>query len=136
MKSKGLLLLIMLTAIIAIIVVPSIPHHHHQGMIHFGFSLTEQTECISHLNENDSNTDTCCHEDCLAKFDIQKPPQSFNCLPQLLVVSLLFDDYLLKYLLNPSLNELHNEYHFLESLHGTNITRAFALRGPPCCFVA
>ena len=128
--------MIMLTAIIAIIVVPYIPHHHHQDSMHFGFDLSEQTECIAHSHETGANEDTCCHDDCLAKFDIQKPPQNFNCLPQLLVISSLFDDYLSKHLLNSSHNELSNEYHYLESLHGTNITRAFALRGPPCCFVA
>ena len=43
-------------------------------------------------------------------------------------------DFIIENLLRPQERQLTNEYVYRESLHGTNITRAFALRAPPYVF--
>lgn len=135
MKNKGYILLITLLAIISIVIVPTIPHHHHQGLIHIGYDFSDEEECIQHHQDNDSGNDTCCNDDCKARFHFNKPSHDLDYSPQHFIIALLFDDYLIKYLINPHESELMCEDHFIESLHGTNVTSAFALRGPPCCFI-
>ena len=136
MKNRGYILIITLLAIIAIVIVPTIPHHHHQGLVHIGYDLADLNDCNEHNRDSESGDDTCCDDDCKARLHFNKPSHDYDYSPELVVIALLFDDYLIKFLLNPHESELACKHHFLESLHGTHITSAFSLRGPPCCFMA
>ncbi len=140
--------------------VPLVPHHHHaDGVICMKNDLsgdplcsdhqqcTNQQECAGHHqypsqqqcpghHQHNPENDACCNDECLTRFQTSVPASHIDLVqPQHGFVAILFTDYIIECLLKPQEQRIKDYYVYRESLHGTNITRAFSLRGPPCLFV-
>ena len=124
---------LMLIAMI-VIIAPAIPHHHHgNGVICMKNHIEEDHCCPMHHHHHHENDDPCCTNDCLSHFNSLIPP-SFDTnevQPQFLYVVTLFTEPLLQFLSEQEERTIHRDYVYVESLHGTYITRAAGLRAPP-----
>ena len=124
MKTKRYIAYFLFFISMIMLTVPVIPHHHHEdGMI-----------CM----KNDLPSDGCCHHCCCdtgcmtTHFFQQTPnPNNSDIQPCFVWVTTLFVEPLLKLLTLPDETGIRQEFIYLESLHGTFITRATGLRAPP-----
>ncbi len=113
--------------------VPFIPHHHHaDGMICMKHDIACENQCPIHAHHPES--DPCCSNECPAHFSSPVPNVQTDLGPQHVFIAILFTDFIIENLFRPQERQLANEYVYRESLHGTNITRAFGLRAPPYVF--
>lgn len=135
MKNKRYIFYFLLFISILMLVVPIVPHHHHaNGAVCMKHDLTPENQCPAH-NHHQSN-DSCCDSECLARFHSPAPTTQSDFAPHFVLIDNLFTNLIIDHLLRPQEKQLNNECVYRESLHGTNITRAFALRGPPCIYLA
>ena len=113
------------------LVIPVIPHHHHaDGLICMKNDITK--DCCEHRH-NTKNDHCCCDTGCVTTQFVQQTPSSDNAMhPAAPWVVTLFFEPISKLLLLPEDNVKRQDCIFLESLHGTFITRATGLRAPPC----
>ncbi len=147
MRKKGYIYFMLLVSVL-MLAVPLVPHHHHaDGAICMKndiesdplctdhHSCTDHQQCPGHHHHHPEN-DACCGDECLTRLQTPVPASQVDLgHPDYVFVALLFTDYLIEHLFSLQERRIDNNYVFLDSLHGTNITRAFALRGPPCLFV-
>ena len=125
----------MLFVSIIMLAVPVIPHHHHaNGVICMKHDIAPESSCPHH-HHHQAN-DSCCDSECMTQLNSSVPSIQVDHGPQHILIAILFDDNLLRNLFDPQERQLRDNYAYLESLHGTNISRAFVLRGPPCALVA
>ena len=100
--------------------VPVIPHHHHaDGMICMKHDVTPEAQCPAHNHHHEN--DSCCSNECLARFSSPVPNVQTDLGPQHVFIAILFTDFIIENLLRPQERQLTNEYVYRESLHGTNI---------------
>ena len=133
LKNKRYILYFLLVISMIMLAVPVIPHHHHaDGMICMKPDVTPEAQCPAHNHHHEN--DSCCSNECLARFSSPVPNVQTDLGPQHVFIAILFTDFIIENLLRPQERQLTNEYVYRESLHGTNITRAFALRAPPYVF--
>lgn len=117
---------------IIMLVATVIPHHHHlDGTICMKNDFPEQQSCPIHHHQG---SDPCCNDICLTHFISHTPLAQSNCAPHFVFVATLFTDAIISKLLLPQERHIKDYYAYKESLHGTNISRAFGLRAPPCSF--
>lgn len=117
------------------LIVPLIPHHHHSNGIICMKDDIKDTECPYHHNHHHHNDDPCCTSDCMTNFESFVPAQQLDEVqPHYLYSIILFTEPLLRFVTQPEENSLLREHVYLESLHGTFITRAAGLRAPPYLF--
>lgn len=121
--------------------VPLIPHHHHaDGAICLKNDIGHSTDCDHHHaacthSHHQPDNDACCNDDCLTRFYTSTPTAQVDLgHPHHVFVAVLFTDYLIENILTPDAQRIKNYYVYRESLHGTHILSAFALRGPPALF--
>lgn len=131
-KRKQCILALLLFVNIIMLVIPVLPHHHHpNGMICMKHDLPADNDCPEHHHNHDSN-DSCCKNECLTRFDSPRPSMHIDHGPQFILIAVLFTYDIIENLLQPQDKGLNLRYAFYrESLHGTNISRAFSLRAPP-----
>ncbi|MBC8593435.1 hypothetical protein H8744_09290 [Oscillospiraceae bacterium N12] len=130
MRNKWYIICLLFFVSIIMLAVPIIPHHHHaNGLICMKHDVKPEAQCPAHNHHQHS--DSCCDSECLTRFSSPAPTMQSDFSPHYVFIDTLFADLLIDHLLRPLEKQLNNEYVYRESLHGTNITRAFALRGPP-----
>lgn len=95
--------------------------------------VTPETQCPKHHHHHEN--DSCCSDECLARFSTLAPNMQIDLGPQHVFIAILFTDFIIESLLQPQEKQVTGGHAYRESLHGTNITRAFVLRGPPHAFV-
>jgi len=113
------------------LIVPVIPHHHHEdGAICMKNDLPSDG-CCHH--QGPCNEHCCCDTGCMTTHFYQQTPSSdnSNLQPCFVWVHTLFSEPLLKLLTLPEETGIRQEFVYLESLHGTFITRTTGLRAPP-----
>ena len=108
MKTKRYIAYFLFFISMIMLIVPVIPHH----------------PCNEHC---------CCDTGCMTTHFYQQTPSSdnSNLQPCFVWVHTLFSEPLLKLLTLPEETGIRQEFVYLESLHGTFITRATGLRVPP-----
>ena len=133
MKNNRFILLLMMWATIVLLIVPLIPHHHDGGLIHLSYNIDDSdTPCSKNHQESHSDDDSCCNDTtCKARFKSHAASMECSQAPHHFFIAILFDDYAIRRLLSPQKQGLAYCHHYIELLHGTNITSAFALRWPP-----
>lgn len=110
--------------------VPVIPHHHHadgvlcmKNDVHAGCCTPMPDEAGGHC---------CCDTGCISTHFFQQRPDTSPDIPQPLSCDMLFlpaellADLLPRHSIGHSLTPI-----YIESLHGTSLTRATGLRAPP-----
>ena len=110
--------------------VPVIPHHHHadgvlcmKDDVHAGCCTPTPDEAGGHC---------CCDTGCISTHFFQQRPDTSPDIPQPLSCDMLFlpaellADLLPRHSISHSLAPI-----YIESLHGTSLTRATGLRAPP-----
>ncbi len=113
------------------LMVPVIPHHHHDdGLICMKDDITSDC-CEQHHDAECEHC--CCDTGCVTTHFFQQPPTADNgeTHPDFPIIITLFSESILKILLLPERDIPKREYIYLESLHGTYLTRATGLRAPP-----
>lgn len=116
---------------IAMLMVPVIPHHHHDdGLICMKDDITSDC-CEQHHDAECEHC--CCDTGCVTTHFFQQTPTAANgeTHPDFPIIITLFSESILKILLLPERDIPKREYIYLESLHGTYLTRATGLRAPP-----
>lgn len=117
---------------IIMLVATVIPHHHHSdGTICMKHDLTEHQSCPVHHHQG---SDPCCNDICLTHFISHTPLAQSDCAPHFVFIATLFTDAIISKILLPQEQRIKDYYAYKESLHGTNISRAFGLRAPPSSF--
>ncbi len=146
MKPKRHIYFLLFVSIL-MLAVPLVPHHHHaNGVICLKNDIATEQSCCGHQQPTDDQqscpghhhpeNDACCNDGCMARMETSVPTSQVDLGdPAHGFVAVLFTDYIIENLLKPQERRIKNNYVYRESLHGTNITRAYALRGPPCLFV-
>lgn len=116
-----------------LIAMPAIPHHHHgNGIICMKDDLKDTDCCAMHHTHHHQEDDPCCSDDCLAHFKTFVPAIDFDDVqPQFTYIDILFTESLLRFLTQPIEKDNYRDFVYVESLHGTYITRAAGLRAPP-----
>lgn len=129
-KKRYILVLLFFVNII-MLVVPVLPHHHHTGgVICMKQDIPVESNCPTH-HHHDAN-DSCCKSECLTRFDSSVPSVQTNHGPHFVFTASLFADNIIVKLLNlPDKQQERRRTVYQESLHGTNVSRAFGLRAPP-----
>ncbi|MBQ8672493.1 MAG: hypothetical protein IJ511_00320 [Bacteroides sp.] len=123
---------------IVMLIVPVLPHHHHQdGLMCMKNDIT--ADCCAHHHQSQpeeqpaGNDHCCCNTGCLTNYFVQQTPCSddytFEQMPQY-IPYILYIEPLLDLFLSESSGK-NNRFVYIESLHGTFITRAAGLRAPP-----
>ncbi|MEL5895223.1 DUF6769 family protein [Bacteroides sp. GD17] len=131
MKKRQYITLFLFFISLIMLVIPVIPHHHHaDGLICMKNDVT--TSCCGHQHSNGGDH-CCCDTGCMTTHFFQQTPTSNDVwlhpdTPW--VVTLLFEP-LSKLLILPEFDINRQDCVYLESLHGTFITRATGLRAPP-----
>lgn len=134
-KDKRCIFFFLLFVNILMLMTPVIPHHHHSnGSICMKPDIPQET-CCSHHHHSHS-TDTGCDAGCVTHFDSRIPSLEIDSSPNYVFVTTLFPPFIIENLLRPKEKRIGHEYIYQESLHGTNISRAFGLRAPPYLFTA
>lgn len=134
LRKKRYIVYVLFVISIIMLTVPLIPHHHHaDGLICMKQDTTQEAQCPTpvHHHEND---DPCCNDKCPTRFSSPVPSMPTDFGPQHVFITTLFTDFIIESLLRPQERRLADEHVYRESLHGTNITRVFSLRAPPCTF--
>lgn len=127
-KNKRHILYLLFCISIVMLIVPVMPHHHHtEGVICMKSNAAAEHPCPVHHH----NHKTCCNNECAAKWQSPIPAVQRNIAQHTLFSIILFHEPLLKLLLTPQEVSLDTNLVYLESLHGTFITRATGLRAPP-----
>ncbi len=147
MRKKGRIYFLLFVSIL-MLAVPLVPHHHHaNGVICLKNDIATEQSCCGHQQQptdqqqscpghHHSENDACCNDDCMARMETSIPASQVDLgQPAPGFVAILFTDYIIENILKPQEQRIKNYYVYRESLHGTNITRAYALRGPPSLFV-
>lgn len=134
MKRKRHIAYWLLFVSMIMLVVPVIPHHHHtDGLLCMKNDLTE--ECCNHHHDAEKKEHCCCDTGCLTTHFFQKTPstdhQAMTAPDFPLWVMPLFFEPILSLLLLPDDEGRGQDPIYIESLHGTFITRAAGLRAPP-----
>lgn len=130
-RTKQYITYILFCISLIMLVIPVIPHHHHaDGLICMKNDIS--TDCCEHRHDPGSEH-CCCDTGCIADHFVQQTPTSDNVSShsEVLWAVTLFINPLSKLLSLPELDVSKQEYVYLESLHGTFITRAAGLRAPP-----
>jgi len=133
MKIKTVISIFLLMISMVLIIMPSIPHHHHgNGVICMKDDLKNVDCCTMEHNHHHQEDDPCCNGDCATQFLSSTPTIDTDDLqPKLICLDILFTESLIHLLTQPSQTEVRQDFVFVESLHGTYITRAAGLRAPP-----
>ncbi len=135
-KDKHYIFFFLLFVNILMLMTPVIPHHHHSnGLICMKPDIPQET-CCSHHNHHSHSADTGCDAGCVTHFDSRIPSLEIDSSPNYVFVATLFTSVIIESLLRPKEKRIGREYIYQESLHGTNISRAFGLRAPPYPFTA
>jgi len=130
--NKKFIIPLLLLINIIMLVATVIPHHHHaDGMICMKHDIPEEQECPIHHHHG---SDSCCNDICLTHFVSHIPLAQADCAPHFVFIATLFTDAIISKILLPQEQRIKDYYAYKESLHGTNISRAFGLRAPPCSF--
>lgn len=131
MKSKRYITYFLIFISIAMLVVPVIPHHHHSnGLICMKNDITPS--CCGEQHSPDKEH-CCCDTGCVTTHFFQQTPNSDNgwLHPDTFWVITFFSEPLLTLLNLPEDSGPSEECIYLESFHGTYLTRATGLRAPP-----
>ncbi|WP_270570629.1 DUF6769 family protein [Bacteroides eggerthii] len=131
MKTKRYIAFFLFFISMIMLTVPVIPHHHHEdGMICMKNDLPSDG-CCHH--QDACNEHCCCDTGCMTTHFFQQTPNPNNSdiQPCFVWVTTLFVEPLLKLLTLPDETGIRQEFVYMESLHGTFITRATGLRAPP-----
>lgn len=135
-KDKRYIFFLLLFVNIAILMMPVVPHHHHSnGLICMKSDLATD-HCCTCPQSHHSHQDSCCSTDCITHFDSRIPSFEIDSSPNYVFVATLFTNLIIENLFRPRERRIRNAYVYRESLHGTNISRAFGLRAPPRFFNA
>ncbi|WP_455587748.1 DUF6769 family protein [Bacteroides sp.] len=130
MRNKRYIFYFLFIISIIMLAVPLVPHHHHaKGVICMKHDVAPEAQCPAH--EHDHESDSCCSSECLTRFSSPAPNVQTDLGPQYVFIAILFTDFIIENLFRPLEKQLTDESVYRESLHGTNITRAFGLRAPP-----
>ena len=132
MKNKRYILYSLMVTCMIMLVVPLIPHHHHgNGMICMKDDVKD-TDYPCDQQHHHHQDEPCCTSNCMTYIESSVPtPQLDEVQPQYFYISTLFTEPLLRFLTQPEEKNIHREYVYLESLHGTYILCATGLRAPP-----
>ena len=135
MRNKRYIIYFMMIISMVMLVVPLIPHHHHSNGIICMKDDIKDTECPYHHNHHHHNDDPCCTDNCMANLESSVPaPQLDEVQPQYIYSITLFTEPLLRFITQSGERNVHRDYVYHESLHGTFITCAAGLRAPPYLF--
>lgn len=118
------------------LVIPVIPHHHHaDGLICMKNEMT--TDCCEHHHDPFDGHHCCNTTGCVTHYFIQQTPDSHetNLHSDAAEVIILFIEPLSKLLLLSESDFKRQNNVYIETLHGTFITRATGLRAPPSVLV-
>lgn len=132
MKKRRHIACLLLFISVVMLIVPVVPHHHHDdGSICMKSDLPAEGCC--HQHDDTCAEHCCCDTGCMTTHFFQQVPQSGgdNLLPDFVWVATLFTEPLLRLLLLPDVTDVRQKSVYLESLHGTFVTRAKGLRAPP-----
>ena len=132
MKKKRYITYFLLFISMIMLAVPVIPHHHHDnGMICMKNDIPSEG-CCHH--QGSCSEHCCCDTGCMTTHFFQQTPNSDNSVahPDFVWVTTLFFEPILKLLSVPEEAGTGYKFVYIESLHGTFITRASGLRAPPC----
>lgn len=131
MKKRQHISILFLFISLIMLMVPVIPHHHHaDGLICMKNDIT--ADCCEHHHTSDAGH-CCCYTGCLTTHFVQQTPgaDGVSLHSEILWAVTLFIEPLSKLLILPELDVRRHDCVYLESLHGTFITRAAGLRAPP-----
>lgn len=133
MENKRYICIFMLFISVVLIAMPAIPHHHHgNGIICMKDDIKDIDCCSSHHTHHHQEDDPCCNGDCAANFLSSTPIlDTEDIQPQFTFIQTLFTESLLRFLTQPVEKDVYNDFVYVESLHGTYLTRAVGLRAPP-----
>lgn len=137
MKNRRYIVYFLMVISVIMLVAPLIPHHHHSNGIICMKDDIKDVECPHHHHHHHHhNDDPCCTSDCMTTFESSVPTQQLDEVqPQYFYITTLFTEPLLRFLTTLEEYTVHRSDHvYLESLHGTFITRATGLRAPPYLF--
>lgn len=132
MKTKRYIAYFLFFISMIMLIVPVIPHHHHEdGVICMKNDLPSEG-CRHH--QSTCNEQCCRDTGCMTTHFFQQTPSSDNSVahPGFVWVTTLFFKPILKLLSSPEEAGTGYKSVYIESLHGTFITRASGLRAPPC----
>lgn len=131
MKKKRYIAYFLFFISMIMLVVPVIPHHHHDnGLICMKNDIPAEG-CCHH--QGPCKEHCCCDTGCITVHFFQQAPNSDHDInPDFLWVTTLFSEPILALLSLPEESSIGTEPVYIESLHGTFITRASGLRAPPC----
>ncbi|ADV45209.1 DUF6769 family protein [Bacteroides helcogenes] len=136
MKKKRYITHVLFFISMIMLTIPVIPHHHHaDGLLCMKSDITE--DCCEHRH-NSASEHCCCGTGCVTTHFVQQSPNSSNSAwahPNVPWVITLFFEPVFKLLVLPENDIKRQESIYLESLHGTFITRATGLRAPPYVLV-
>lgn len=131
MKTKRYIAYFLFFISMLVLVVPVIPHHHHEdGTICMKSDLPSDGCC----HHQDACSEHCCYgAGCMTTHFYQQAPNpdQHSLQPGFVWVNTLLPELLFKF---PALSEetrIRQVFVYIESLHGTFITRATGLRAPP-----
>lgn len=120
---------------IIMLVVAVIPHHHHPGgTICMKYDLPVEHACTTHNHHTEN--DSCCDSECMTRLHTPIPSLQTESGPDYVFITTLFTSVIIEHLFRPQEKRIKNCYVYRDSLHGTNIPRAFSLRAPPCTVLA
>ncbi len=131
MRNKRYIAFFLIFISIVMLMVPVIPHHHHDdGLICMKDDITSDC-CEQHHDAECEHC--CCDTGCVTTHFFQQTPTADNgeTHPDFPIIITFFSESILKILLLPERDIPKREYIYLESLHGTYLTRATGLRAPP-----
>lgn len=116
-----------------LITIPAIPHHHHGDSIICMKDDIKDVDCCSmHHTHHHQDDDPCCNGDCVTHLLSSTPTlDTEDIQPQFTYIQTLFTESLLRFLTQPVEKDVYNDFVYVESLHGTYLTRAAGLRAPP-----
>lgn len=117
------------------VIASAIPHHHHnKSVICVKDDITE-TECLCYHHDQEEHhhaSDHSCTAECITNFTSYTPTaKAIEVQPQYPYPIILFTQPIFRLLMEPEENTFQRDYVYIESLHGTFITRAAGLRAPP-----
>ncbi len=112
---------------------PAIPHHHHgNGIICMKDDIKETDCCTSHHTHHHQEDDPCCNGDCATHIvSSVQTLDTEDIQPQFTFIHTLFTESMLRFLTQPVEKDVYRDFVYVESLHGTYLTRAAGLRAPP-----
>ena len=131
MEKKRHITLLLLFISLIMLMIPVTPHHHHaDGLICMKHDIA--ADCCSHPHSADHNH-CCCNTGCVTTHFVPQTPASDEAYarPDDAGAVTLFIEPLSNLSIQIQLHARRPDYIYLESLHGTFITRATGLRAPP-----